>query len=356
VQQGFSLYVTGAGAVFGSITGGVISVLILGFFYLKNGGANPFTHFRIKELFKDTSWVVKALIIQGFAISISGMLLILLQLADSLNMYASLLAMGLTEEEAKSAKGIFDRGQPLIQLGTVVATSMSLSLVPAISGDKSSNRREKILPKVRLALQTSLVFGAAAAVGLYSIIVPVNIMLFENADGSDVLGLLSLMILFGSVILTIMSILQGLDKSIFPAAVILAGFGLKYILNLVLIPAQGTIGAAVATLAAMLVVMFILIFKLRRELGQPVLSFVFITKILFSSVVMAVFLRLFLYITDFGYGYIEPDRLGAILQALSSVGIGTLVYFFILIKTKALTEDELVTLPFGSRIVQLFSK
>ena len=356
VQQGFSLYVTGAGAVFGSITGGVISVLILGFFYLKNGGANPFTHFRIKDLFKDASWVVKALIIQGFAISISGMLLILLQLADSLNMYASLLAMGLTEEEAKSAKGIFDRGQPLIQLGTVVATSMSLSLVPAISGEKSSNRREKILPKVRLALQTSLVFGAAAAVGLYSIIVPVNIMLFENADGSDVLGVLSLMILFGSVILTIMSILQGLDKSIFPAAVILAGFGLKYILNLVLIPAQGTMGAAVATLAAMLVVMFILIFKLRRELGQPVLSFVFITKILFSSIVMAVFLRLFLYITDFGYGYIEPDRLGAILQALSSVVIGTLVYFFILIKTKALTEDELVTLPFGSRIVQLFSK
>ncbi|GAM11943.1 putative polysaccharide biosynthesis protein [Mesobacillus selenatarsenatis] len=356
VQQGFSLYITGAGAVFGSITGGVISVLILGFFYLKNRGANPFTRFHIRVLFKDAAWVLKALIIQGFAISISGMLLILLQLADSLNMYASLLATGLTAEEAKSAKGIFDRGQPLIQLGTVVATSMSLSLVPAISGDKSSNRREKVLPKVRLALQTSLIFGAAAAVGLYSIIVPANIMLFENADGSDVLGLLSLMILFGSVILTIMSILQGLDKSIFPAAVILAGFGLKYILNLLLIPIAGTMGAAIATLAAMLAVMFILIYKLRRELGQPVLSLVFIAKILFASAMMAVFLRLFLYITDFGYGYIEPDRLGAVFQALSSVAVGALVYFFILIKTRALTEEELVTLPFGSRIVQLFSK
>lgn len=356
VQQGFSLYVTGAGAVFGSITGGIISVLILGYFYLKNDGVNPFTRFHVKDLFVDASWVVKALIIQGFAISISGMLLILLQLADSLNMYSSLLAMGLTTEEAKSAKGIFDRGQPLIQLGTVVATSMSLSLVPAISGDKSSNRREKVLPKVRLALQTSLVFGAAAAFGLYSIIVPVNIMLFENAEGSEVLGVLSLLILFGSVILTIMSILQGLDKSIFPAAVIISGFGLKYILNLMLIPVYGTMGAAIATMAAMLVVMFILIFKLRHELGQPVLSTVFIMKILLSSVVMAVFLRLFLYITDFGYKYIEPDRLGAVIQAFSSVVVGALVYFFILIKTRALTEDELVTLPFGSRIAQLFFK
>lgn len=356
VQQGFSLYVTGAGAVFGSITGGVISVLILGFFYLKNGGTNPFTYFHIRDLFQDAAWVVKALIIQGFAISISGMLLILLQLADSLNMYASLLAMGLSAEEAKSAKGIFDRGQPLIQLGTVVATSMSLSLVPAISGDKSSNRHEKILPKVRLALQTSLIFGAAAAVGLYSIIVPVNIMLFENSDGSNVLGVLSLMILFGSVILTIMSILQGLDKSLFPAAVILGGFGLKYILNLMLIPNNGTMGAAFATLAAMVSVMFILIFKLRRELGQPVLSLVFIGKILLSSAVMAISLRFFLYITDFGYGYIEPDRLGAVFQALSAVVLGALVYFLVLIKTRALTEEELVTLPFGSRIVQLFSR
>ncbi|RSD24495.1 putative polysaccharide biosynthesis protein [Mesobacillus subterraneus] len=354
VQQGHSLYAAGAGAVFGSVTGGLVSILILGFFYLKNGAGNPFRNFSAKDWWGDTAWVVKALVIQGFAISISGMLLILLQLADSLNMYASLLKMGLSAEEAKSAKGIFDRGQPLIQLGTVVATSMSLSLVPAISGDKSRNRIEGILPKVRLALQTSLIFGAAAAVGLSSIIVPANIMLFQNGDGSNVLGVLSLMILFGSVILTITSILQGLDKFIFPAAVILSGFIMKYVLNLALIPDVGTMGAAYATLAAMLVTMLILIKKLRGVLGQPVLSLAFIVKVLFSAAVMSAFLKLFLYITNFSYGYIEPDRLAAVLQAFSGVALGAFVFFFVLVKTKALTEDELMTLPFGSRIVQLF--
>ncbi|WP_079504194.1 putative polysaccharide biosynthesis protein [Mesobacillus jeotgali] len=356
VQQGFSLYVTGAGAVLGSVTGGLVSIVILGFFFLKNRGPSLFEHLNPKNLFNDAAWVIKALVVQGLAISISGMLLILLQLADSLNMYTSLLNMGMTANEAKSAKGIFDRGQPLIQLGTVVATSMSLSLVPAISGDKSINRRINILPKVRLALQTSLIFGAAASVGLSSIIVPVNIMLFENGDGSNVLGVLSMMILLGSVILTIMSILQGLDRSLFPAAVVLAGFGLKYILNLLLIPDAGTMGAAYATLIAMMAVMVVLIVKLRRELGQPVLSLASILKILLSSAVMAVCLRLFLFITDFGYGYIEPDRLGAIFQAFSSVAIGALVYFFVLVKTRALTEDEMAALPFGSRIVQLFSR
>lgn len=354
IQQGYSLYFAGAGAVFGSVTGGLISAAVLVYFYLKNRTVNPFRHYQAKALFADATWVVKALVVQGFAISISGMLLILFQLADSLNMYTSLLEMGLAVDEAKSAKGIFDRGQPLIQLGTVVATSMSLSLIPAISGEKSRNRTDVILQKIRIALQTSLLFGAGATAGLFSIIVPANIMLFENADGSNVLGVLSLMILLGSVILTITSILQGLNKTIFPAFVILAGFGLKYGLNLIFIPREGAMGAAYATLLAMLIILVILVARLRIELGKPVLSLAFMAKILFSSAVMSIFLYFYLQITDFLYHYVEPDRLAAIMQALSAVAFGAIVYLIVLMKTKALNEEELMTLPFGSRLVQLF--
>ncbi|WP_423408681.1 oligosaccharide flippase family protein [Heyndrickxia sp. MSNUG] len=354
IQQGYSLYVAGAGAVFGSVTGGLISAVVLSSFYLKNRTDHPFKHYQAKTLLADSAWVIKALVVQGFAISISGMLLILFQLADSLNMYTSLLEMGLAGDEAKSAKGIFDRGQPLIQLGTVVATSMSLSLVPAISAEKLRNRTDVILQKIRLALQTSLLFGAGAAAGLFSIIVPVNIMLFENAEGSNVLGVLSLMILLGSVILTITSILQGLNKTIFPAVVILAGFGLKYGLNIIFIPRTGVMGAAYATLLAMLIILVILVARLRAEMGKPVLSFAFVAKILFSSAVMSIFLYFYLQITDFLYQFVEPDRLAAIFQGLSAVLLGALVYFIVLIKTKALNEEELLTLPFGSRLVQLF--
>ena len=53
--------------------------------------------------------------------------LIFLQLADSLNLYSLLTEAGIHSEEAKGLKGVYDRGQPLIQLGSIVATSMSLS-------------------------------------------------------------------------------------------------------------------------------------------------------------------------------------------------------------------------------------
>lgn len=353
-SHGYSLYFAGGGAIFGSVTGGIISIMVLTIFYLKSRDDNPFRKYQMKALFADSAWVVKALVIQGFTISISGMLLILFQMADSLNLYSSLLDMGMAEHEAKGAKGIFDRGQPLIQLGTVVATSMSLSLVPAISGEKSRNRPDMILQKIRLALQSSLVFGAGAAVGLASIIVPVNIMLFENSKGSQVLAMLSLMVLLGSVILTITSILQGLDQPVFPAAIILAGFGVKYALNGVCIAVWGTMGAAYATLWSMLAILIVLIIRLRLELKQPVLSFAFSAKILASSVVMGAFLHAYLYSSDFLFTAIDPDRLAAALQALSAVALGAFVYFFVLVKSGALNEEDLAALPFGSRLVQVF--
>lgn len=80
--------------------------------------------------------IVKTLTFQGFAICITGMLLIFIQMADSINLYTLLVSSGIGEFEAKQLKGIYDRGQPLLQLGTVLATSMSLSLVPLISSEK----------------------------------------------------------------------------------------------------------------------------------------------------------------------------------------------------------------------------
>lgn len=354
IRGGYSLYYAGAGAVFGSVTGAILSVIVLSLFFWKNNTVQPFRQYHMKGLAADTLWVVKALIIQGFTISISGMLLILFQMADSLNLYSSLVEMGMASDEAKAAKGIFDRGQPLIQLGTVVATSMSLSLVPAISAEKLRNRPDGILQKVRLALQSSLIFGAGAAAGLASIIVPANIMLFENARGSAELAMLSLMILLGSVILTITSILQGLDHPVFPAVVILAGFLLKYFLNGPLIATAGTMGAAYATVISMLAILAVLISRLRLALKRPVLSLRFISKILLAALAMAVFLQMYLSLTDFLYTAMEPDRLAAALQALSAVAFGALVYLFVLVRSHALKEEELATLPFGSRLVQLF--
>jgi O-antigen/teichoic acid export membrane protein len=352
VKGGYSLYVAGSAAVFGSVTGGLIGLWILGFFFLRQTGSGLVTGFKWSELAGEAPPVFKALAFQGFAVSISGMVLILMQLADSLNLYNQLLYI-MEAAEAKNAKGIFDRGQPLIQLGAVAATSIALSLVPAISGE---NRKEYVIQNVRIALQMSLLIGAGASAGLFSIIEPTNVMLFKNADGSTVLAVLSLVILPATVLITLVGVLHGLNTLFFPAVLILAGFTLKYGLNLHLVPSYGTMGAAAASLISLFAMMLVLIWKLRKVVQQRILSIQFIVKVLFAAGAMGAFLHFYLALTDFLGFYLLHLRLVSAFQAVSAVFLGAGLYLVIVIRTKALGEAELLMLPFGSRLLFLLHK
>ncbi|MBM4765307.1 polysaccharide biosynthesis protein [Bacillus sp. B15-48] len=350
LEAGYSLYTAGSGAVFGAVTGGLVGLSTLTFFFLRKADVRFAKEDRGLNLFRGAGPVLKLLIIQGFAISISSMVLILMQLADALNLYNLLIATGIEENVAKISKGVFDRGQPLIQLGTVVATSMALSIVPAISGRK---QKEEIIIDVRIALQVSLIVGAAAAVGLFSIIEPTNRMLFENNEGSAVLAILSIAIFPVSMLITISGVFQGMDNPIYPAYMIAASFALKYGLNVLLVPLYGTKGAAIATLIALSIVLLLMIRKLRQTMQQQVLSLLFIGKVLIVSGIMGVFLHFYLAVTDYAINLWLPGRLGASMQALSAVALGAILYLVTVIKLKLLREYELLMLPFGSKLLFL---
>lgn len=57
-------------------------------------------------------------------------------MVDSVSFYSLLIGAGEQAENAKVLKGVYDRSIPLMQLGTVVTTSFSLSLIPIITAAK----------------------------------------------------------------------------------------------------------------------------------------------------------------------------------------------------------------------------
>jgi O-antigen/teichoic acid export membrane protein len=353
IRANYNLYEVGAGGVFGSITGGIVgAVILITFAWIKK----DYQNFQFKKLRlwgKESSTILKTLFIQGFAICISSMLLLLIQLADSLNLYSLLISTGINGEDAKVLKGIYDRGQPLIQLGAVVATSMSLSLVPLIASERVKNSANVLHEKIHLALRVSLTIGLGAAVGLMTIIKPTNRMLFENGDGSNVLAVLSMAILLGSVIITLVAIFQGLGYTLFPAIVVLCGFTIKIILNIILVPSFGTFGAAWASNGALACIFIALFIKLRFIMKNRVMLLNFLMKIILSAVIMYIVLKGFTFLTDYLYSFGFP-RLISSIQALSGVIIGGFTYMLIVIRTKVFTVEELTLLPFGSKIMYLF--
>jgi O-antigen/teichoic acid export membrane protein len=357
-QLGYSLYLIGGGAMFGSITGMMISAIILfTFLYIrKEWRIIAPRKGMLKGYQREVSVIFKTLAFQGLTICISGMLMIFIQMADAMNLYSLLTENGYEKDMAKAVKGVFDRGQPLIQLGTIVSASMSLSLVPLITSARIKKNISFLQDKIQLAIRISIVIGVGASVGLWAIIEPVNIMLFEDNSGSSVLGILSFVILLSSIITTIIAIMQGLGSLLFPAAVVLATFPLKYILNALFVPIFGTMGAAFATLITLALVCLLLYVKFKRLQSSTVLTVHFLGTLLTAALLMILLLKGCLALTNTITIPDGTERLMAAIQALGCAFLGGFLFLFIIIRGGVFLEKELSLFPFGSKLSLLLPK
>ncbi|NWQ44545.1 polysaccharide biosynthesis protein [Bacillus sp. EB106-08-02-XG196] len=357
-QLGYPLYLIGGGAMFGSITGSMVSALIL-FTFLwirKEWRIIAPRKGMLNGYYQEVSVIFKTLTFQGLTICISGMLMIFIQMADALNLYALLTENGYEKGMAKAVKGVFDRGQPLIQLGTIVAASMSLSLVPLITSARIKKDISFLQDKIQLAIRISIVIGVGASVGLWAIIEPANIMLFEDNSGTSVLGILSFVILLSSIITTIIAIMQGLGSLLFPAAAVLASFPLKYILNALFVPLFGTMGAAFATLITLALVCLLLYVKFKNMQSSTLLTLHFLGTLLTAALLMVLLLKGCLALTNMITIPAGTERLMAAVQALGGAFSGGFLFLFIIIRGGVFLEKELSLFPFGSKLSLLLPK
>ncbi len=357
-KLGYSLYLVGGGAMFGSITGSMVAAIILFTFLWIRKDWKMIAPKRgmLRGYYREAVGILKALTLQGLTICISGMLMIFIQMADALNLYALLTENGYEKDLAKGIKGIFDRGQPLIQLGVIVAASMSLSLVPLITSARIKNDTRFLKDKIQLAIRISIVIGVGASTGLWAIIEPANIMLFENNAGSQVLGMLSYVILLSSIITTMIAIMQGLGSILFPAAAVLAAFPLKYGLNTLLVPLFGTMGAAYATLTTLALVSMLLYIRFKRMQSISLVTIHFLRVTLTAALLMVVFLKGSLALTDMITIPVGTERVMAAIQALGGAFSGGFLFLFMIIRGGVFLERELSLFPFGSKLSLLLPK
>lgn len=347
IINSYGPYAAGTGAALGSIIGSFFGFLVLIIFYQKHQriAAKPLHSSKLSLT------MVKTILFQGLMICISSLILIIFQFVDSLTVLRILAENGVEIDRAKVAKGVFDRGQPLIQMGTVIATSFSLVVVPLIAKVSSDGQQGLVKKYSSLAFRISLLIGGAASIGLFVIIEPTNIMLFKDSTDSLVLGVMGLAIFFTSIFLTTSAILHGLNKVLITVFYVFIGFIVKLTLNIFLIPTIGTLGAAIATVIASAVCASLNIYSLRKLDALPIVSFTRGIKIVISLMAMAT--STFLWKKG-GYLFLNeevPNRLDSTLIALTSVGVGILVFLIFTIVTKLFSEEELEQIPKVRKLV-----
>ena len=351
IYQGYSLYDAGEGAVFGSVTGGIAGLILLLAFFVWGKECRDIQDNKIQS--KEFPRIFKVLLFQGFAFCISGLILVLFQLVDSLHLYSLLRQSGIDEVAAKEWKGVYDRGQPLLQLGTVVANSLSLSMVPLVSSYVKKNLELELISKIKLALLVSVTVGMAATVGLICLIEPVNQMLFTDIKGSSTLAIFSLSILFSSLIMTITAVIQSLGFYIAPVIIVLVGVASKWCLDLWFVPRYQISGAAIATVLALLAMTICFSFLLKGRLKTSLFMKKDVWIIFQSTILMGVVLFLFNLIFDL---FSNQTRSVAVLQAFLGVCVGAVVFISTVLRANLFKQEELVLLPFGDKLTRLKKK
>src|SRR5699024_655397 len=124
----FDDYTIGQAGVLATITGVILASLGGGFFL--NREEKTGIHEKVSDIpggycTRPCFWVVIIAAMRHF-------ILLLLQVIDMLTIVPRLVSAGVNEQVAMESKGIFDRGQSLIQFGAVIGSSFALALVPSV--------------------------------------------------------------------------------------------------------------------------------------------------------------------------------------------------------------------------------
>ena len=345
IRTGASLYIAGEIAMWGAVVGECAGVVILALYF----------HRKFKDpLEQVNTWqVVKELTVVSLSVSASSLILLLFQLVDSFTVFQYLLSSGFLEETAMETKGIYDRGQPLVQMGILIASTLALTIVPLIAHHSTRSNGTGALPFIRLTFRTAFLFGWAAAAGLALVLPFVNEMLFQTRDGSTALIIFAVQIFWLSLILPLTAMLQGAGKIKIPAFLLIGGLLMKVCANIVLVPLYGITGAAVAGNIGFAVITVGLLLYFKKVWPIKLAPTRFYRWIMVATALMMGVVLPWMVVGDLFLFDNLPNRIRATLIALTSVAAGAVTFLFVIMKSRIMAEKEWFLLPFGKRLATL---
>ncbi|MER1998748.1 MAG: polysaccharide biosynthesis protein [Lysinibacillus sp.] len=335
-----SIYTAGTVAILGIVIGSFSSLLYLIF------SKRQVNRFKLSQLLWDWE-IVKKITKYSVSISMSSLVVILFQFIDSFTVFNGLLQNGVGLETAKATKGIYDRGQSLVQFSMVFVSALAMAIVPMIAYKSQKGDRREV-PYVQLTYRVTLMMSAAATVGLVLVLPYANEMLFETDALSGMLSVYILQIIPLCFVLTFTAVLQGYGKLLWPTLFIVLAVVLKMVFNPFFIQIGGVYGASVANNVSLVVAAVCFIVYIKKARQVQLAQFKYYLKLTIALVSMIVVVTLLKWLLP------EFDgRIGAALLTFVFILSGAGTFVLVVAKLRVLAEREWFLLPFGRRVAAL---
>jgi len=337
-----NVYQMGTLANSGAFIGGLLAVSILVYRFLKHRE----TEVEPEQVEKSIK-LEHGLVLESVLIVVFTGITIFYQFIDSFSMLRLMLRSGMALNQAEIQKGVFDRGQPLLQLGIVISLSFVSTIMPQLRETNQIYQNQTTIQKmVRVCLWLSV----AETAGLIALMPQINTMLFTDTNGSRALSIYMLSILIVSFINLLIAVTSGDDEKNFHK-LILFGMSLlaKVSLNVILVPSYGIIGGAWATVLSECVILFglLTIYKFDRKFLS--LDKKFISKLIKLGLIMAIFVKI---VVSFLASRLAVTRANSVLINIIAIPLGALVYLKLSKRWHMLTKEEWEILPMGKYITK----
>ena len=328
-----------AGATFASVVGGILSVSFLILYYFRYNKKTEQALQTIEK--KNPKVIIFSLLSLTIPICIGALVLPLMQFIDTTLIIPRLLSIGYNKTEALIHQGyLTSYAMPLISLPFIITTSISTSLVPAISENNEKANKSAIIKDSQMAILLTIIIMLPAATGLAILGKPIIWLIFNHELAGYALTYVSFTVLGVGLYQVSSGILQGLGKAYLPMISLFLGLILKFILTYFLtgIAILGVKGAALATVIAYFTAMLTNLVFLTKEITFA--WFIFkrhILKPFISVVVMGISVY-------FSY-FFMLGKIGNTLSTFSSIVLGGLIYFIVLFFIGGIEKEVIEKLP-----------
>lgn len=309
------------------------------------------TNWRNRRPTIETRLLSKRILLEGGTLCLVSAVMLLLQLADSFSVVSGLRSFGYSLVAAQNIKGIYDRSQTLVQLGQVLSIASATAVLPGLVLANKHRQDVTFQHVAATNLRTNLAVSLAMSVGLAALMPQINRLLFASSELNLTISLYCISIVLTSVLMTYNVILQSKDNYLRTMIAILIGFLIKVMVNQLFVAHFGIIGASLATLLSLMVMVLLMNLLSRRELAK-LISFKQLGKLAVVLVTMFIAVRA----TVFGINLADladNPRIAALLVVCIAIPIGVIIFFAGCRLLDVFTVREWLAIPFVGKFLKI---
>ena len=288
-------------------------------------------------------------------------------------------ALGMTEDAARTLKGVYNKTMTLYNLPASFMVPLTASVIPAVSAARAVRNYKQGAQISETTLRTTALFALPAGVGLFVLGEPIIRLLYPSTEDValagwmlSVLGIASIAVCF---MLVSNSIMQAHKLVTLPMATTLIGCILKLIVGYVLIgnPDINIRGGAISTVAcfSLIALLDLVIIKLAlprslsyvRVFAKPAAAAAAMGASAWAVCGLAsrllVKLAAFQAVDENGSALLDGagkailSWKGNALAVVAAIGVAVVVYFALVLLTRAISREDLALMPKGDKIARL---